>query len=130
MTARIAQMIAALAVLVTGPAFAASAGQTLFETNCSACHRPTGQGVPGAFPALAGNPFVQGDRDKVIATVLGGRGGMPVFGNDIGDADLAAILSYVRTSWGNAASLVSPDAVAAVRSQTGAQSADAGLQAH
>ena len=44
-------------------------GKSLFAKNCAACHQPTGKGIPGAFPALAGNSFVQGAPSDV-ATVL------------------------------------------------------------
>ena len=98
-------------------AFAAT-GEELFINNCSACHQPTGKGIPGAFPALAGNPFVQGPPELVIATVLNGRGGMPTFKGDLDDATLSAILSYVRSAWGNTAASVAAVDVAAVRSGT------------
>lgn len=86
-----------------------------FTAACSACHQPTGLGIPGAFPALAGNAFVLGPPAPVIATVLNGRGGMPAFKGDLDDAALAGVVSYVRTAWGNKASLVEPPDVAAVR---------------
>ena len=83
----------------TGPAD----GAALFAANCAACHQPEGQGIPGAFPALAGDPFVVGDPKPVVLTLLNGRGGMPTFRDDLKDDQLAAIISYVRASWGNKA---------------------------
>ncbi len=119
MVKRLASALAA--VLLTMP-FAASAsaapGEDLFAANCAACHQPNGKGIPGAFPALAGNPFVQGSSDQVIATVLNGRGGMPTFKGDLDDASLSTILSYVRSAWGNTAGPVAPEEVAAIRSGT------------
>lgn len=95
-------------------------GKTVFATNCAACHQAGGTGIPGAFPALKGNTFVAGDGNLVIATVLKGRGGMPAFAESIDDAQLAAVISYVRTSWGNQAGAVTVADVAAVRKTSGA----------
>jgi mono/diheme cytochrome c family protein len=108
---------ALLAAWTAGPALAAP-GEALFMANCSACHQPTGKGIPGAFPPLASNPFVQGPPDQVIATVLDGRGGMPTFKGDLDDPMLAAVLTYVRSAWGNSARPVAPDEVAAIRAGT------------
>jgi mono/diheme cytochrome c family protein len=115
-------------------AFAAAAQaatpQSLFNDNCSACHQTSGKGVKGAFPALAGDPFVQGDAAPVLATVLAGRAGMPAFKDDINDADLASLLTYVRTSWGNKGKPVTPADVAAARGKLKAGKKSASLQAH
>ncbi|GAA5532822.1 cytochrome c [Deinococcus aluminii] len=106
-----------LAALLAGVAAAASPdGKALFTTNCAGCHQATGQGVPGAFPPLAGHVgnllAAQGGRAYVEHVVLYGLNGkisvngktyngvMPAFGQ-LKDADLAAILNYVSTSWGN-----------------------------
>jgi cytochrome c6 len=76
-------------------------------------HQAQGQGVRGAFPALAGDPFVQGDPKAVAHVLLNGRGGMPNFREDLTNAQIAAVLSYIRTSWGNHASPLTPAIVAA-----------------
>jgi cytochrome c6 len=121
----------ALAATLAVPALAAAATpQSQFIDNCSACHQPTGKGVKGAFPALAGSAFVQGDPKVVMTTVLNGRAGMPAFKDDLTDADLAAILTYVRTSWGNKASAIKPADVAAARNAAKAGAKPRGLQAH
>jgi cytochrome c6 len=95
-------------------------GKTLFAKNCAACHQATGAGIPGAFPALKGNAFVQGDAAAVIATVLKGRGGMPAFGATLDDEKIALAISYVRSAWGNQAGAVDAATVQAVRSGSGA----------
>jgi mono/diheme cytochrome c family protein len=120
-------LLAASAVSAT--AFAATP-QSLFNDNCSACHQTTGKGVKGAFPALAGDPFVQGDPAPLTATVLAGRAGMPAFKDDINDADLSAILTYIRTSWGNKGKPVTAADVAAARAKLKASKKPASLQAH
>ena len=120
-------LMAASAVAAIGHA---ATPQSLFNDNCSACHQTTGKGVKGAFPALAGDPFVQGDAGPVIATVLAGRAGMPSFKDDINDADLASLLTYVRTSWGNKGKPLTPADIAAARAKLKAGKKPPSLQAH
>lgn len=95
-------------------------GKSLFGKNCAACHQASGAGIPGAFPALRGNAFVQGDSGAVIATVLKGRGGMPTFAASIDDEQLALVLSYIRQAWGNQGAAVAAQQVQAVRGASGA----------
>jgi cytochrome c6 len=101
-------IVAALAAAATSPsqaqpAPAAADGKALFLKNCAACHQANGKGIPGAFPALAGSKFVTGARAEVATVLLKGRGGMPDFSENLSDADIATILTYVRASWGNQA---------------------------
>ena len=105
-----------LAVAAAGPAAAqAPDGKTLFAKNCAACHLANGRGIAGAFPALAANPFVKGPAAEVATVLLKGRGGMPDFSGSLGDGDIALVLSYVRSSWGNQAAPLQEDDVAALR---------------
>lgn len=101
-------------VLIAAPALAAD-GATVFKQNCAACHQANGQGIPGAFPALAKDKFVVGAPQPVIATLLKGRNAMPSFKDLLKDDQIAAVLSYVRSSWGNSAPAITPAAVAAAR---------------
>lgn len=119
-----------LAAGLTAPAVASADGKSLYMDNCSACHQVSGKGVKGAFPALAGSPLVQGPPKVVITTVLNGRAGMPAFKDDINDADLAAILTYARSTWGNKGSVIKPAEVAAARVAARAEAKARGLQAH
>jgi cytochrome c6 len=64
---------------------------------------------------LAGDPLVSGSSEAVIAVVLAGRAGMPAYREELSAAKIAAILSYVRSAWGNSASPVSAVAVEAVK---------------
>jgi len=114
---------------VTATAYAATP-QSLFNDNCSACHQTSGKGVKGAFPALAGDPFVQGDPAPLITTVLAGRAGMPSFKDDLNDADLASLLTYVRTSWGNKGKPLTPADITAARAKLKAGKRPPSLQAH
>lgn len=115
-----AMVVGFTATIATSYAMAEPAAPALdpmktFMDNCSACHQPDGKGIPGAFPALAGDPFVVGPMDKPIGVVLNGRGGMPTFKADLTDDQIAAALTHVRTSWGNKASAVTPTDVAKLR---------------
>ena len=127
----LASALALVAVALCGrPAFAAGVNpQATFAQNCSACHQLTGKGVPGAFPALAGVPFVTGDPHKVVLTLLNGRGGMPSFRNDLTDDQIAAAISYIRSSWGNHAAPVTPGAVTKLRGAASSEKPGAALQA-
>jgi mono/diheme cytochrome c family protein len=120
-------LFAASAVSISAHAATPSA---LFNDNCSACHQTTGKGVKGAFPALAGDAFVQGDPAPMMATVLAGRAGMPAFKDDLSDLELASVLTYVRTSWGNKGKPVSASDVAAARAKLKTTKKAANLQAH
>ena len=120
----------ALAAGLAAPAIASADGKSLYMDNCSACHQVSGKGVKGAFPALAGSPLVQGPPKVVITTVLNVRGVMPAFKDDINDADLAAILTYARSTWGNKGSAIKPTDVVAARAAARAEAKARGLQAH
>ncbi|MGA8576670.1 MAG: c-type cytochrome [Candidatus Cybelea sp.] len=102
-------------------------GKAIFLVNCAVCHQATGQGG-GPYPPLAGNPDVnQVDSANLIQTVLNGRtgpiavngrqygGNMPSWRGQLSDAQIAAVLTYVRTAWHNGAPAVSEDQVAAAR---------------
>ena len=102
-------------------------GAAIYADACSACHTPRGEGVYGLIPALAGSPSLQNaDATTLIRTVLrGGRGAgtggrpgrpaMPSYGQELDDAQVAAVLNYVRNSWGNAAPEVTPRDVRVLR---------------
>jgi cytochrome c oxidase subunit II len=103
----------ALALSLAGGALAQE-GAELYQTHCAACHQPAGEGL-GTFPALAGNTFVQGDPHDVARVVLFGRAAMPPFANILDDDEIAAVVTFIRTSWGNDASEVEAETVAEVR---------------
>jgi len=108
----------------------AAAGEAVFLANCAACHQPTGQGLPGAFPPLAQSDFLLGNRQEVMQAALFGLSGpITVNGQDyngvmpsmgyLPDEDLAAVLTYVFSAWGNTGSAVSVEEVAALRAELG-----------
>jgi mono/diheme cytochrome c family protein len=103
-------------------------GRAIYLANCAACHGPSGEGVPGAFPPLAGSDYLADNRESIIRGVLYGQQGpmvvngesydavMPGFGH-LADAEIASAISYVFASWGNDLEAVSPDDVARLRAQ-------------
>jgi cytochrome c6 len=121
-------IVTALAFLAAGGAARAQAldGKPLFAKNCAACHQAGGKGIPGAFPALAGNAFVQGAPADVATVLLKGRGGMPDFSDGLDDNEIAAVLTYVRSSWGNSGAPVAAPDVAATRTALGVSPATHG----
>ncbi len=92
-------------------------GEQVYATNCAACHQANGQGLPPTFPSIAGSPIATGDAQTHIKLVLDGRAGtaMAAYRDILDDASLAAVLTYQRNSWGNAAGAVQPAAVQAAR---------------
>ena len=104
-----------------------STGAAVYLNSCNACHRSDGTGAMAAFPALAGNAAVNTtDPSSLIHIVLTGSHmpatdaaptpvAMPGFGARLSDQQVADLLSFVRSSWGNHAPAVTSDQVAKVR---------------
>ncbi len=107
----------AAGVAAAPPSGPVARGQAVFSQNCTSCHGASGGGVPNLAPPLDGNPFVTGDPAKVIAVVDGGLHGQTVMGKSYGTqmppwkgqltpAQIADVISYIRGSWSNHASVV------------------------
>jgi alcohol dehydrogenase (quinone), cytochrome c subunit len=106
---------------------ASKPGARIYLDNCAACHRPDGVGYELVFPRLAGNPVVQaGNPQSLVSIVLDGsqtprtartpaQFTMPRFDWRLSDRDVADVVNFIRTSWGNAASPVSSAEVAMTR---------------
>ena len=75
-------------------------GEGLYTQNCAGCHQATGTGLPGAFPALAGDANLA-DAKLIVSAVHKGKNTMPAVGAAFSDQQLAAVATYVRNSWGN-----------------------------
>lgn len=109
-----------------GAAGGAVDGKQVFAGNCAACHQATGKGLPGVFPPLDGSEWVAGS-ERVVANILlhGINGEITVAGNtfkgsmpsfqQLGDAELAAVATYVRSGWSNQAAPIKPEVFAAQR---------------
>ncbi len=102
----------------------------MFQQNCSACHQPMGQGVPGAFPALVGDKLLLGDPKGPAYVVTHGRGGMPNFSEDLSDDQISKILTFVRSAWGNNAGPVDAATVASVRGASAPPDNQVGMPFH
>jgi mono/diheme cytochrome c family protein len=115
-----------------GAAAAAARGKKVYETMCGICHGSDGLGKPGQAPPLAGSEWVvtRGFDRLTRITLAGVNGPMQVNGKDwslamapmgaaMSDADLAAVLTYIRSSWGNQAGEVTADNVKSVRAVLG-----------
>jgi mono/diheme cytochrome c family protein len=113
-------------------------GKKNFDLVCATCHQVTGLGVVGVYPPLAGSEWVNGSADRVIRIVLYGLKGnvtvkgtvfnaaaMPVIGTvpgspyNFSDAKIAAVLTYVRASFGNNTPAITAEQVAAVHAKEG-----------
>jgi mono/diheme cytochrome c family protein len=75
-------------------------GKAIYEANCAACHGANGQGMPPAFPALAGNANLK-DAAMILNVVKNGRGAMPAVGAGFTEEELKAVATYIRNSFGN-----------------------------
>jgi mono/diheme cytochrome c family protein len=113
----------------------AADGAAIFAARCAACHQATGTGLPGVFPPLAGSNWVNGRDATLMQILLHGitgtltvngtsyNGSMPVFGTQLSDAEIAAVLTHVRSQWGNKGGPVSASEVATQRAASAARSA-------
>jgi len=81
-------------------------GAKVYQANCQVCHQPTGRGLPGSVPALAGSKVVANTPEQ-IALLLSGRNAMPSW-KGLSDVELAAVATYTKNSWGNSAGDVQP----------------------
>lgn len=112
-------------------------GKRLYSQNCIVCHQATGLGVAGQFPPLAGSEWVNSetphaDNQLVLLMLNGHQGPMTVKGQNynnampqwkqLSDDQIAAILTYIRSDWGNNASAIDPAFVAQIRKGDGSQS--------
>jgi mono/diheme cytochrome c family protein len=102
-------------------------GRTTYENRCAACHRSDGQGMPPAYPPLAGNPSIEMEVSvNPLRMVLNGGYppetfdnprpyGMPPFAQVLSDDEVAAVVTYIRVSWGNHGLPVTPREANAMR---------------
>lgn len=105
-------------------------GAQIYAAQCVACHQASGKGLPGVFPPLAGSEWVTGKGALAVQIVLHGvtgeltvagtayNGMMPMFKDKLDDAQIAAVVSYIRGSFGNSAEPVDAATVASERAAT------------
>ncbi len=95
-------------------------GQALYAANCQACHQANGEGLPGAFPPLKGSEIVTGDNlELYVDIIMNGYDARPEYGvmSAVGtnlewtEHEVAAVINYERTNWGNEGKKVTPEEV-------------------
>ncbi len=126
----------ALACVPVGQVFAADDGAAVYA-RCAGCHKATGAGTPGLFPPLAGHAakLAEADRSYLIRVLLFGLKGkivvegktydgtMPAYASLLDDGEIAAVLNYILSSWGNEKALakgfgkITPDEAKALRAE-------------
>ncbi|MGB5370140.1 MAG: cytochrome c [Flavobacteriaceae bacterium] len=110
------------------PAYMAE-GEKVYTQHCLLCHQSNGSGVSGLNPPLKGTEYVTGDQERLLKIMLNGSNvglvvngstysnAMPAFGM-LSDEEIANVTSYIRNSFGNAASAITSDVVRAIRTNT------------
>ncbi len=103
-------------------------GKALFASNCVACHQATGKGLPGVFPPLDGSEWVRSEDHVLVNILLHGisgeievsgssyKGMMPSF-KQLGDAEIAAVTSFIRGQWSNTGKPITAEQVAFERAK-------------
>jgi mono/diheme cytochrome c family protein len=103
------------------------AGQAVYSKFCIACHEADGSGAPRIYPPLPGNALLQSiNPSSTLRVILDGAhtvttprapntGEMPGYAKQLSDDEIAAVVNYIRNSWGNAGPLVTPAQVAKAR---------------
>ncbi len=106
-------------------------GKKVYEQVCAICHQPDGMGKPSQFPPLAGSEWANGAPARLMRIPLLGINGnikvkgqpwalsMPAMGASMSDDDLALALTYIRMSWGNKGTEITPAMVKAVKGELG-----------
>lgn len=102
-----------------------SPGQSIYEQNCLTCHQSNGSGVPNLNPPLRGTDWVLGDKTRLINVVLKGLQGQEIEGDMydnampahdfLKDDQIADVLTYIRSNFGNKADAITADEVKVVR---------------
>jgi mono/diheme cytochrome c family protein len=107
-------------------------GKQLYGAKCAACHQGSGLGVAGVFPPVAASEWVIGDEKILTNILLHGvngemlvkgityKGAMPAW-KSLSDDELAAVLTYIRSDWGNAAPAIKPETIKSQRELTQAR---------
>jgi mono/diheme cytochrome c family protein len=117
------------AAATDGAASGEAQGRAVYNRTCATCHQMNGRGIPGTFPPIEGSHIIAGDKTTLIRLVLNGLQGpitiegrtyngiMPPW-KSLSDAEMSAVLTYVRVTYGGGASAVTAEEVARERAAT------------
>lgn len=117
------------------PAQPPRTGAQVYASVCAACHQSSGEGNGETYPPLAGSSWVTGNEQRLVLVILHGLTGeidvegqtfagvMPPWGPTLKDEEIAAVATYVRSSWGNKAAAVRPATVTQLRAAHPARTA-------
>ena len=122
------------AAFAAAPASDRVDGAQVYAGKCAACHQASGAGLPGVFPPLAASPWVTESDARLVQILLHGiQGPIEVLGKtynglmppwkSLSDAEIAAVATYIRSSFGNQASPITADFVAAQRAASATRAA-------
>ncbi len=104
-------------------------GRIVYAQNCVACHQANGQGLPGVNPPLAGSEWVTGSEKRLAGILIHGlqgpievegktyNGAMPAWGGNLSSEQIANVMTYIRSEWGNKASAIAPAQIDAAREE-------------
>jgi mono/diheme cytochrome c family protein len=108
----------------------AQLGKRVYVANCTICHQANGLGQPNIYPPLAGSEWVSGTEERLVRIILHGVSGpiqvagkeynnaMAALGSVLKDDQVANVISYIRSEWGNTGPEVDPATVARIRAET------------
>ena len=116
--------------MAEAPATPMDLGKRIFGNNFANCHQASGAGAPGSYPPLVASDWVMGSKERLAAILLHGISGpitvkgdtfstqvMPGWAGNFTDEKMAAIMTYIRGTWGNTMGPVKPEEVAAARAK-------------
>ncbi|MDG2141750.1 MAG: cytochrome c [Gammaproteobacteria bacterium] len=98
-----------------GICYAETTGERLFLENCAECHQEDGEGIPNIYPSLADNELVLGSGADVALVLIIGRGEMPSFNGVFTDKEMAHVVNYIRSVFGNIDKPISTQTISLLR---------------
>lgn len=98
-----------------GICYAETTGERLFLENCAECHQEDGEGIPNIYPSLADNELVLGSGADVALVLIIGRGEMPSFNGVFTDKEMAYVVNYIRSVFGNIDKPISTQTISLLR---------------